>query len=281
MSVIHGDCLEILPTLEAEVATTFFDPPFNQGKDYVWFNDNKSEVAYWQWIRKACRAIRNITLDGGAIFFMQREKNLHHVVEALNSTGWNCKNIIIWKKLLPSVPIETNFSMQYQVIVYAVKGDNPRVFNTLRVDYPLLPHQREERPNGLVITNVWDDIRELSAGFLSGPEAFRNEKGERIHLQQAPIHLLLRIILSSTKVGDLMLDPTCGSGTSLVVAKQLNRKYVGIEIDSKYVGLSKDRLDSTREEDDIRQYYSYYRFTENLEQVWGWKPNEFDMRRVF
>lgn len=281
MSIIHGDCLEVLPTLEAGIATTFFDPPFNQGKDYVWTNDNKSEVEYWSWIRKVCRGIRNITLEGGAIFFMQREKNLHSVVEALNSTGWNCKNIIIWKKLLPSVPIKTNFSMQYQVLVYAIKGDIPRVFNILRIDYPLLPHQKEERPNGLVVTNIWDDIRELSAGFLSGSEAFRDDLGARIHLQQAPIQLLLRIILSSTKIGDIVLDPTCGSGTALVTAKRLNRQYVGIEIDSNHVELSKGRMDFTREEDDVKQYYSYYRFTENLEQIWGWKPNEFDMRRVF
>jgi DNA modification methylase len=149
------------------------------------------------------------------------------------------------------------------------------------MDYPLLAHQKYERPKGLIVNNVWDDIRELSAGFLSGSEAFRDEKGERVHLQQSPIHLLLRIILSSTNIDDLVLDPTCGSGTTLIAAKQLRRRYVGIEIDPNHVVLSESRLDSMREEDDIRQFYNYYRFTEDLEQIWGWKPDESDMRRYF
>jgi DNA modification methylase len=281
MGVIQGDCIDILPTLEREVALTFFDPPFNQGKDYVWFSDNKSDVGYWQWVRKVCKLIRSITLEGGAIFFMQREKNLHRVIEVLHAAGWNCRNVIIWKKFQPPAPLGSNFGLQYQVIVYAIKGDSPRVFNTLRMDYPLLAHQKYERPKGLIVNNVWDDIRELSAGFLSGSEAFRDEKGERVHLQQSPIHLLLRIILSSTNIDDLVLDPTCGSGTTLITAKQLRRRYVGIEIDPNHVVLSESRLDSMREEDDIKQFYNYYRFTEDLEQIWGWKPDESDMRRYF
>ena len=121
----------------------------------------------------------------------------------------------------------------------------------------------------MFVTDVWDDIRELTSGYFAGDEALRDAEGNRLHKQQAPIQLLLRIILSSTNPGDVVLDPFTGSGTTLVVAEQLGRKSVGIELDSHNVTLIQNRLAERRDSDDVSRFFKDYTCTPNLEAIWG------------
>ncbi len=265
--IILGNCLEWIPKLNP-VHLTFLDPPFNQGKKYRYFNDKMKDSEYWDWMKKVVREIYKITENGGAIYFMQREKSTEHVLRILRETGWVFQNLIIWKKMTSAIPNNNRFNKAYQIIAFATKGSRPRIFNKLRIDYPLAPWQKQPRKNGIFITDVWDDIRELTSGYFAGDEVIRDFNGERMHLQQSPIALLLRIILSSTLPDDVVLDPFSGSGTTLVVAKQLQRHYIGIEIDPIYVDLIKKRLEKIRDADDISKYYNYYRFTTNLNSIW-------------
>jgi site-specific DNA-methyltransferase (adenine-specific) len=76
---------------------------------------------------------------------------------------------------------------------------------------------------------------------MSAPPAEEKKFGK--HPTQKPIELLKRIILSSTKEGDLVLDPFCGSSTTGVAAVLLNRKYVGIDLEEEYLRLSVKRLE--------------------------------------
>jgi DNA modification methylase len=253
---------------------TFLDPPYNQGKDYRYFDDDQEPEVYWNWLKEILRYIYNATVSGGAIYFMQREKNVEQMMRILRETGWTFQNMIIWKKFTSAVPSEFRFGKQYQVIIFATKGKRPRVFNRLRIDYPLMPWQKYERKDGMYVTDVWDDIRELTSGYFAGDEALRDEKGERIHKQQSPVALLLRIILSSTVPGDLVFDPMAGTGTTLVVAQQLKRRSIGIEIDPFYVEVIKRRLIMKRKADNILKYRSYYRYTPNLDEIWPVKNLE-------
>ncbi len=117
------------------------------------------------------------------------------------------------------------------------------------------------------------DIRELTSGYFAGDETIRKSKGERFHKQQAPIALLLRIILSSTKPDDVVLDPFAGTGTTQVVAEQLGRKSIGIEIDPDNVQCMKERLNNIREADSIEKYYKDFICTENLDEIWNLKSD--------
>ena len=119
------------------------------------------------------------------------------------------------------------------------------------------------------MTDVWDDIRELTSGFFAGNEAFRDAKKNRVHKQQTPVALLLRIILSSTSVGNLVFDPCSGTGTTMVVAKPLGRNAIGIEIDPVYVELTKRRLEVLREADSVSRSFDYYKFTPDIEEIWS------------
>jgi len=268
--IIHGNCSDELKSKNLkDVDLTFLDPPFNQGKEYNDHDDSLPNEVYWQWMREICSKVYDLTSHGGAIYFMQREKNVEQVLRVLREAGWIFQNLIIWKKKTSAVPCTNKFGKQYQIIAFATKGEKPRVFNRLRISPPLPPGYRFERENGVYVTDVWDDIRELTSGYFAGDEAIRNSDGERFHKQQSPVSLLLRIILSSTNIGDAILDPFAGTGTTLVVAYQLNRTSIGIEIDTENVRCIESRLKNIMEADNIHRYYKDYRYTDNIEQIWG------------
>ena len=272
--IVNDNCVDFLSKHgkgDLRIDLSFLDPPFNQGKEYRAVDDNLPDEEYWKFMKKVCKLIYNRTADGGSIYFMQRDKNTKKVMETLEETGWKFQNLIIWKKKTAAVPQGYRFGLSYQVIVFAVKGNRPSVFNKLRINPPRLITEKYERPTGMYLTDVWDDIRELTSGYFAGDEAIRTETGERFHKQQSPIALLLRIILSSTKPGDLVFDPFSGTGTTLVVAKQLKRKYLGTELDPLNYDEIVKRLGENREADSVNKYYKDYIYTENLDEIF---PNK-------
>ena len=269
--VLHENCTTALgsSSFPASVDLSFLDPPFNQDKTYKAWNDNMPPEKYWEWMRYICAKVYALTSDGGAIYFMQREKNAEFVLQCLRDAGWTFQNLIIWKKKTSAVPGTKRFGKHYQVIAFATKGKTPRVFHRLRIDPPLPADYKHARENGMFVTDVWDDIRELTSGYFAGDEALRDADGNRLHKQQAPIQLLLRIILSSTNPDDVVLDPFAGSGTTLVVAEQLGRKSIGVELDSHNVRLIENRLAERRESDDVSRFVKDYACTSDLEAIWG------------
>ena len=269
--VLHENCTAALDSSDfaSKIDLSFLDPPFNQDKAYNAWDDNMPPEKYWEWMRDICAKVYALTSDGGAIYFMQREKNTEFVLKCLRDAGWTFQNLIIWKKKTSAVPGTKRFGKHYQVIAFATKGRTPRVFHRLRIDPPLPADYKHARENGMFVTDVWDDIRELTSGYFAGDEALRDADGNRLHKQQTPIQLLLRIILSSTNPDDVVLDPFAGSGTTLVVAEQLGRKSVGIELDSQNVRLIENRLAKPRESDDVSRFFKDYVCTPDLEAIWG------------
>jgi DNA modification methylase len=273
--IFQADCTSFLTThrFSQSLDLTFLDPPFNQAKDYAYHDDNLPDDQYWQWMTHICQLVYQQTSTGGAIYFMQREKNSEYVLRCLRESGWSLQNLIIWKKLTSAVPSDKRYGKHYQIIAYATKGEKVRVFNKLRINPPLPSNYKFDRKNGMFVTDVWDDIRELTSGYFAGDEALRKETGERLHKQQAPIALLLRMILTSSKVGDMVFDPFAGTGTTLVTASQLGRKSIGIEIDPHNVNSIQQRLQHIRESDRVQRWYEDYFFTEDLDMIWG-KPTQ-------
>lgn len=279
--IIEGNCEEILRELNHQeffsgIHLTFLDPPFNQDKAYNHHNDNMPEDEYWAWMKRVTKQIYGLTVDGGSIYFMQREKNADYVIETLRRTGWQFQNLIIWQKLAGGVPSKFRFGKRYQVIAFFTKGKKAKTFNNLRYEPPLLAMHEYERETGMYLTDVWEDIRELTSGFFAGDEAIRinngelfSKEGKRFHKQQTPIELLTRIILTSTKVGDFVLDPFAGTGVTSIVAKQLKRNSISIELDPVNVRLIKQRLEMMREADNINKFYYNYLYSENLDKIWS------------
>ena len=269
--ILQGCCSTALhpDIIKEKIDISFLDPPFNQDKTYNVWDDNLPPNAYWKWMQEICAKAYALTSEGGAIYFMQREKNTEFVLRYLHNSGWTFQNLIIWKKKTSAVPGMKRFGKHYQVIVFATKGKRPRVFNRLRIDPPLPIGYKYNRENGMYVTDVWDDIRELTSGYFAGDEALRDKEGNRLHKQQSPIQLLLRIILSSTNPDDVVLDPFAGSGTTLVVSEQLSRKSIGIELDEVNVNIIKSRLSGHRKADDVSRFYKDYIYTQDLDVIWS------------
>ena len=276
--IMQGDCEELLQEdilhetkFFKAIDLTFLDPPFNQAKYYANHNDNMPEEEYWQWMERIAEKVYQLTASGGAIYFMQREKNTEYILRCLRSSGWTLQNLIVWKKMTSAIPSQIRYGKQYQVIAFATKGKRPRIFNRLRIDPPLLASYKYGRDRGIYVTDVWDDIRELTSGYFAGEEPLRDKNGERLHKQQSPVQLLLRIILSSSNPGDLTLDPFAGTGTTTVVSEQLERNSISIELDPANAEAIGDRLSAQMAADDASQYYEYYRYTPDLEKLWPCK----------
>ena len=149
--IIQGDCIKLLSNKEIlqEVDLTFLDPPFNQDKEYNSWNDKLPENEYWRLMKDVCKGVFEITSKGGAIYFMQREKNTEFVLQCLRESGWNLQNLIIWKKKSSAVPCSNKFGKHYQIIGFATKGQKARVFNRLRISPPLPQNYKYDRENGV------------------------------------------------------------------------------------------------------------------------------------
>ncbi len=93
--LLVGDCTEILEGVRQEVDLTFLDPPLNQGKEYPNHDDNLPDAVYWDWMETICQKIYRLTSKGGAIYFMQREKNAEFVLRCLRNSGWELQNLIV------------------------------------------------------------------------------------------------------------------------------------------------------------------------------------------
>jgi len=270
------DSTQVLKQITQKVDFTFLDPPFNQQKDYALHNDDMPKEVYWAMMKDICQSVYDLTNEGGCIYFMQREKNSEFVLQILRETGWEFQNLIIWKKRTSAVPVKGKYGKQYQIIVYATKGERVKTFHRLRINPELPANYKFQRENGIFVTDVWEDIREMTSGYFAGNEAIRTGNGERFHKQQAPLALLLRMILTSTKVGDTVLDPFAGTGTTSIVALQTQRNSIAVEIDPNNITCMQDRLKNVREADLIQKYYQEYSCTENLAEIWG---DEFEVER--
>ena len=256
-----------------EFDLTFLDPPFNQGKAYRKHDDSMVEAEYWSFMKQICQLIHAQTVDGGAIYFMQREKNAEQILRTLRETGWTFHNMVVWKKLTSAIPSKNRYGKAYQVIVFATKGTRAQAFNKLRIT-PRLPAGYQPHPAGVYVTDIWDDIRELTSGYFAGDEAMRDVDGNRKHKQQTPIALLLRLILSSTLPGMNVLDPFAGTGTTAIVASQLGRRSVALEIDQVNYTHILERLTSKRPCDDLASFRPDYIHTESLNDIWPIQPSK-------
>lgn len=269
--VVNTDCLSWLrqrDSADVGIDLTFLDPPFNQGKAYDGHDDSMPDAEYWDWMGEVCEQVWRLSSDGAAMYFMQREKNTEDVLRVLRESGWDFQNLIVWRKKTSAVPGMHRFGKSFQVIAFVTKSPRPRVFNRLRIDPPL-PEGYHSRATGVFVTDVWDDIRELTSGYFAGNEPLRDEHGDRLHKQQSPLSLLTRIVLASTMPGDRVLDPFAGTGTTLCVASRLNRRSIGIEKSARNVAAILRRLEGQRPEDDVNQYRDDYAHTPDLSEVWG------------
>lgn len=238
--IIHGDCLEIMANIpDNSIDITFADPPFNLNKKYGGYKDNKDYDLYLKWCRNWIYEMVRITKPTGSIFVHNIPKWLTYYSNFLNEVAY-FKHWIAWDA--PTSPMGKSLQPSHYGILYYQKDKKNGKFYEIRY-----PHKRCRKCQyllkdyggkkaklhafGPLVSDVWTDIHRIKHN------KYRDE-----HPCQLPIHLLERIILMSTDENDIILDPFVGTGTTVIAAKRLGRSFIGIDIDEKYVNITKSKL---------------------------------------
>ena len=158
------------------------------------------------------------------------------MADQLSELGFKILNVVTWNKTDPPDNISHRvFTHSAEYIIWAKKSKEAQH----RYNYELM----RQLNNGKQMTDVW-----------RMPAVAKWEKTCRKHPTQKPLSLLSRIIMASTKEDDWVLDPFNGSGTTGIAASLLGRKYLGIDMDSRYLELASKRREEL-EKEEIRQTY--------------------------
>ncbi len=245
--IYNGDALEILSNQidDNSIDLIFVDPPYNIGKDFngrkdKWDTDKKYLDWSYYWIDLL---IKKLKLTGSLYIMTSTQFMPYYDIYLQDKI--NILSRIVWYYDSSGVQAKNYYGSMYEPILFCVKDKNNYTFNSgdilvdaktgskrKLIDYrknPPQPYNTEKVPG-----NVWDFPR----------VRYRMPEYEK-HPTQKPIALLERIIKASTNEGDIVLDPFSGTFTTSYVAKTLQRKSIGIEIDEDYTKIGLRRLSIT------------------------------------
>jgi DNA methylase N-4/N-6 domain protein len=234
--LILGNSIQILRKIaNNSIDLIFADPPYGIGKDFgnntdIFNSSNDYFIWAKEWIDECMRVLKN----DGTMYFMSSTQNMPKL-DVYVDEKYNVVNRIIWSYDSSGVQSKKKYGSLYEPIIMITKNEKSKYtfnYNDILIeaktgskrkliDYrktPPQPYNTKKVPG-----NVWDFSR----------VRFKMEEYEN-HPTQKPKELLERIILASSNIGDIVLDPFSGSFTTSSVAKELGRKSIGIEINEEY-----------------------------------------------
>ena len=243
---IHlGDCLEVLRSLpDRSVDLVFADPPYNLqlGGDLHRPDNSKVDAVDDAWDRfdsfadydRFTRAwlgeCRRILTDEGAIWTIGSYHNVFRVGAAMQDLGFWLLNDVVWRKTNPMPNFKgTRLANAHETLIWAARSKEQKR-HTFNYD-------------ALKVFN--DDVQMRSDWTLpicAGEERLKGGDGRKAHPTQKPEALLHRVLLASTRPGDVVLDPFFGTGTTGAAAKRLGRRFIGIEREADYVAVAAARI---------------------------------------
>ena len=244
-TIINDDSIRIMNAMEENsVDLIFADPPYNlQLGDNLTRPDNsavagvyeewdsfESIAAYDDYTRRWLSAAKRVLKDNGSIWVIGSYHNIFRVGYILQDLGFWILNDIIWNKVNPMPNFKgTRFTNAHETLIWAVK--NPKAKYTF--NYEAMKALNEDTQ----MRSTWE------LPLCTGKERLKGEDGNKLHPTQKPESLLYRVIMASSNVGDVVLDPFFGTGTTGAVAKKLGRNFIGIEKDASYVEGARKRID--------------------------------------
>jgi modification methylase len=246
--ILNGDSIEKLRSLpDKSIDLVFADPPYNLQLNGDLHRPNNSKVDAvddawdqfdsYQVYDDFCRAwlgeARRVLKDDGAIWVIGSYHNVFRLGAILQDLGYWILNDVIWRKSNPMPNFRgKRFTNAHETLIWAAKSEKSKyTFN-----YDSMKALNE-------------DLQMRSDWFIplcTGHERLKHEDGSKVHPTQKPEALLQRVIMASTKPGDIVLDPFFGSGTTGAVAKKLGRAYIGIEREADYIKAAQKRLAATK-----------------------------------
>lgn len=227
-----GDALELLKNVpSASVDVVIADPPYNLGKNYGNNHDLKEHDEYLEFSKKWLQEARRVLKDDGTIYVFMGVRFISYLYEILErQLDMSFNSWITWF-YTQGIGKKKGFSPRHDDILMFTKNEKFK-FNLDEIKVPQKYYRARNNMRGANPGNVW----EFSHVHYSN-------KNRKPHPTQKPEGIIERMILASSDEGDLILDPFAGSGTTLRVAQQLNRRCIGFEINPDYIEMIKERLE--------------------------------------
>ena len=249
--IIAGDCTEAMNTLpEKSVDLVFADPPYNLQLKQDLYRPNNSRVdgvnndwdsfatlaAYDRFTRDWLAAARRVLKPDGAIWTIGTYHNVFRVGAALQDLEFWILNDVVWRKTNPMPNFRgKRLTNAHETLIWAARSEASRyTFN-----YAALKALNE-------------DVQMRSDWLLPlcpRAERLRTADGGKVHPTQKPEALLHRILVGTTNLGDVVLDPFFGTGTTGAVARKLGRHFIGIEREKSYRDAARRRIAGIRKLD--------------------------------
>lgn len=250
--VVQGNAHEKLYELgRSSVDLFLFSPPYDGMRDYHGFSTDLLGLG---------DAIKLALTDGGicAVIIQDQTKDFKKSLTTFKLVvGWSEKwDLNLWECLIYNRPgrpgnwWSKRFRVDHEYILIFFKGERPQYFSKEHMKIPCTHAGKN-----------WGGTQRLTNGELVGSNgtvkdtkcpgtilnyASSNTEGNKLKLRHPatfPDKLASDLILAFTKPGMLVVDPMCGSGTTLVQAKKANRNYIGFDISEEYVSIAKQRLE--------------------------------------
>ncbi|MSP50791.1 MAG: site-specific DNA-methyltransferase [Alphaproteobacteria bacterium] len=245
--IIRGDCVEVMNRLPAgSVDLVFADPPYNLQLQQDLRRPDQSQVdavddewdkfadfaTYDRFTKSWLTACRRVLKDNGSLWVIGSYHNIFRVGAILQDLGFWILNDIVWRKSNPMPNFRgRRFTNAHETLIWCAKDRGKRyTFN-----YDAMKALNED----LQMRSDW------LLPLCTGAERLKSN-GKKAHPTQKPEALLYRVVLAATRLGDVVLDPFFGTGTTGAVAKRLNRRYIGIEQSDEYAGHAEKRLAAIR-----------------------------------
>lgn len=238
--VILGNAFNVLRKFPSEIFDmVFIDPPYFlqlpkkelrrwkvktivKGVDEDWDKFSSFEE-YDNFIKNLLIEVKRVMKPNATIWVIGTYHNIYRIGKIMQDLGYWILNDVIWVKTNPMPNwLGVRFTNSTETLIWAVKDKSVKKY-TFNKEYA------KKFGIGRIGANVW------LLPICQGEERIRDESGKKLHSTQKPIELLKRVILTSTKDGDLILDPLAGTGTTGYVARALKRDFVMIEVNLKYV----------------------------------------------
>lgn len=244
--IIQGEAVAVLDALpEACADLVFADPPYNlQLQQELWrpnmtlvdaVNEDWDQFdgfrAYDVFTRDWLAAVRRVMKPTATIWVSGTYHNIFRVGTILQDLGFWLLNTIAWFKpnAMPNFR-GTRLKNDVEFVIWAKYSETSR--------YTFNHHAMKQFNDGKQLGSVW------AINVCGGAERLRDDTGRKLHPTQKPEELLKRILIASSDPGDLVLDPFVGSGTTAAVARQLRRRWIGIDRDAAYIAAARARVDA-------------------------------------
>src|SRR5436309_7115812 len=246
--IITGDCLAAMAQLPAaSIDLVFADPPYNLQLSGDLHRPNNTRVdgveadwdkfadfaAYDGFTRGWLGECRRLLKPNGAVWVIGTYHNIFRIGAVLQDLGFWILNDVVWRKTNPMPNFRgRRFTNAHETLLWCAASRETRyTFNYEAMK--ALNDQVQMRSDWLI-------------PLCGGPERLRDTGGRKAHPTQKPEALLHRVLLASTRPGEIVLDPFFGTGTTGAVAKRLGRHFIGIERDPSYAGLARRRIAAVR-----------------------------------